>query len=79
MTAAPSGSLVRISYDSPHEVAMGDYLSTTTGRTYVVATVRRQEKGKHRGRWHLLCAVVDSVPPGTSKGGTFHPLRWYKP
>lgn len=66
---------MRIAYDSADQVAAGDALVTTTGRIYAVLEARQQEKGKHRGRWHLRCAVVDSW---TDDGGhRSHPLVWY--
>lgn len=72
---APPGALVRITYDSRDQVEPGDAIVTTTGRTYVVATVRRQLRGRHRGRWHLGCVVTDGGPPPDV---VVHPLRWYK-
>lgn len=75
MGAAPPGSVVRIYYDSPAELSPGDALVTTTGRTYLIASCRRQARGKHQGRWHLACVVVDVPPPA---GARVHPLRWYR-
>lgn len=76
MSAAPEGAVVGIYYDG-FAVAVGDALVTPTGRTYVVVSVRRQERGAHVGRQHLRCAVAE---PGSaeSSGAKVHPLRWYK-
>lgn len=75
MAAAGPGSVVKIHYDSAAEVSTGEALVTATGRTYIVVEVRRQTRGKHRGRWHLRCLVHDSGP---APGATVHPLRWYR-
>lgn len=74
MSVAPLGSVVGIYYDALREVVTGDALVTTTGRTYLVVAARRQQRGKHRRRWHLRCAVVEAAPAGAR----VHPLRWYK-
>lgn len=71
---APVGAVVSIYYDASAVVAEGDAIKTSTGRTYQVVAARRQERGKHRGRWHLRCLVVDDHPPGV----IVHPLHWYK-
>lgn len=72
---APAGAIVAITYDGRSELEPGHALVTTTGRMYVVVEARRQERGKHRGRWHLRCLVAgDELPEQT----TVHPLRWYK-
>ncbi len=48
---------------------------TPTGRCYVIDNARQQASGKHRGRWHLRCIVVEGeVPPGVR----VHPIFWYK-
>jgi hypothetical protein len=74
MSPAPPGSLVSIYYDARVDVQSGDAIVTTTGRTYLVASARRQQRGKHRGRWHLRCVVADGPPPADV---LVHPLRWY--
>lgn len=72
---APAGAEVSIHYDARRELEPGHAIVTTTGRTYLVVRARRQARGKHTGRWHLRCLVVDGAPlPGT----TIHPLRWYR-
>ena len=71
--AAAAGELVKISYDAPKGVTLelGDGLRTPTGRTYLIVGLRVQDKGKHRGRYHLQCAVGEPIP-----GRTFL-LVWY--
>lgn len=75
MAAAPPGAVVRITYDARVPVAAGDALVTPSGRTYLVVAARRQEGGKHRGRWHLRCAVAEGPAPA---GVTRHRLIWYR-
>lgn len=70
--AAPIGALVRIYYDG--FVSRGDFLqTTTTGRLYLVISVRVQRRGKYLGRRHLACIVASSTSPGAK----VRPLRWY--
>jgi hypothetical protein len=67
---------VSIYYDGSTELDQGDALRTPTGRLYVVAHVRVQQRGKHAGRQHLRCAVFSPgtmAPPGTR----VFPLHWY--
>ena len=70
--SAPLGAVVGIFYDGP-ALSPGDYLRTTTGRTYYVATVRVQRRGAHPGPQHLRC-LVDAPPPPTAR---VFSLRWY--
>lgn len=71
---APLGALVSIYYDSPRRVAPGDALVTPGGRTYLIAEVRIQARGKHVGRQHLKCIVGD----GSEKvAGETYPIYWY--
>ncbi len=74
MTAA-AGSLVRIYYDGRAELEPGHALMSTTGRTYIITEARRQEYGKHRGRWHLRCLVADGKP---ALNAVVYPLVWYR-
>jgi hypothetical protein len=53
---------------------VGDAIETPTGRTYVLTSVRRQERGMHVGRWHLRAIVVEKAP----EGAVVHPLYWYR-
>ena len=73
MNGAAIGAVVRIFYDGRPVVA-GDAIVTTTGRTYVVASVRVQRRGKHVGRQHLACMVAAAAPPGAKR----HRLHWYR-
>lgn len=45
-------------------MALGDIITTPTGRAYVVVAARQQTRGKGAGRWHLRAQVIpiDSVP-----------------
>lgn len=70
---APVGAVVSIYYDG-HAVAPGDALVTTTGRTYVVASVRVQGRGRHVGRQHLACLVA-TEPPADAR---VYKLHWYR-
>lgn len=76
MSAAAQGALVRLTYDGP-TVEPGDYLRTTsTGRLYLVQTVRRQDRGRNIGRQYLGCVVMgsDHVPEA---GARVRSLSWY--
>lgn len=70
---APIGAVVRLYFDSIDPVGREDFIQTPTGRTYRVLGGRVQQRGKHRGRQHLQCLVVDQAPPGA----TVHHLVWY--
>ncbi len=72
--AAALGAVVGIYYDGARPLAPGEALRTPTGRTYLVVDVRVQARGRHVGRQHLRCAVVDQLDAGT----VIHPLYWYK-
>lgn len=74
MPAAPIGATVRIYLDVAGPVEVGDAVQTQTGRTYLVASVRRQARGRHAGRWHLAVVVVASAPPTAH----VHRIRWYR-
>lgn len=79
MTGAAVGTEVYLYYDSPRDVREGDLIVvSSSGRTYLVRTVRVQQRGKHAGRRKHLRAVV--VPTGTSPaaGAVAHPLHWYR-
>lgn len=64
-------------YDGAAPVEPGDYIRTPTGRTYLVDSVRVQQKGYHVGRQHMLVTVMpsDHVPEDDAK---VHPLYWYR-
>lgn len=71
---ARAGDLVSLYYDSPRIVKVGEFLQTTTGRAYLIDSVRRQAKGAHVGRWHIKAIVCTEIP----QGSTVHPIYWYK-
>lgn len=74
VSRAPIGAEVKLTYDAPdRDVAAGDGIRTPSGRSYLVIASRRQERGKHAGRWHLRCIVVDGIPAGVA----IHPLFWH--
>jgi hypothetical protein len=78
VTAAPAGAEVGLYYDARRDVAVGDVVETTrTKRRYLVMKVRRQERGRHAGRWHLRCVVL---PPDADvdPDAVIHPVRWYR-
>lgn len=54
----------------------GDYIRTTTGRTYLVDTTRVQQQGIHAGRVHMATTVM---APGHQPelDAVVHPLAWY--
>lgn len=71
-----AGQPAALYYDGAAPVAVGDYIRTRTGRTYLVTGVRVQERGKHAGRQHLATVVMapDHVPEDDA---TVHPIWWY--
>lgn len=74
---APAGAEVGLYVDLVAVVAPGHVIQTQSGRRYGVVTVRRQERGKHAGRWHLRAVVLapeDELGPSTK----VHTIRWYK-
>ncbi len=77
MTARPAGSLVRLYYDSPRRVTAGDYLRTaTTGRLYLVHRVRVQDRGKHKGRQHIV-GIVMRPDHEVEADARVLPIQWY--
>ena len=72
---APIGAEVGIHVDLVDQVVAGDAIVTQTGRTYLVVSCRRQQRGIHAGRQHLRCLVAESPPPA---GVRVHRIRWYK-
>lgn len=70
---APIGSMVKFSYEAPDiEVTEGNILKTTSGRLYLVVSVRKQVKGFHAGLWHLVAIVIAREVHGAQ----IHPLYW---
>lgn len=70
----PIGSEVRIRYNVDFDVAEGDFLQTSTNRTYFVVSCRVQEKGSGAGIRHLRCLVV--APDEIQPKDTVHGLCW---
>jgi hypothetical protein len=72
---APAGAIVSIFYDPDPgaDPDVGDALRSRTGRTYIIVSARRQERGAHVGRLHLHCAVAE---PHADAARVF-PLVWY--
>jgi hypothetical protein len=77
MPGKPEGSVVRIYFDGARRLEEGDALQTPTGRTYLVVANRIQQRGKHKGRQHLACLVIDAGAAALEPGRIF-PLYWYK-
>lgn len=88
---APAGAVVRIYVDLAQRVVPGDVIQTQSGRRYGVLNLRVQMRGKHAGRQHLECVVLDVgesigfdgpwrrlVGGEGDKLGTLHTIRWYK-
>lgn len=71
---AAIGSEVGLYFDTDDTIAIGDVITTGTGRAYGVIAVREQLRGKHAGRKHLRVVVLESAPVD----GVIHLLRWYK-
>jgi hypothetical protein len=74
---APIGATVRIYVDLSSTVAVGDLIETTSGRRYSVLGVRVQRSGRHFGRQHLQCLVVEPDWLPDPPVGTLHRIRWY--
>jgi len=87
---APVGANVGLYVDLVARVAVGDIIETQTGRRYGVLAVRVQMRGKHAGRQHLRCVVVepdtDRKIVATQNGDgidiaevptRIHRIRWY--
>lgn len=76
MMAAPVGTNVGLYYDGLAEVEVGEYIRTKTGRSYLIDSVRIQQRGTHVGRQHLRCIVVaaEDIAPDA----TVHRMWWYR-
>lgn len=69
----PVGAVVRITYDSECSISLDHVLKTPSGRAYRILELRRQMRGKHAGRYHLRCIVIDEIPDDA----IVHPICWY--
>lgn len=70
------GESARLYYDGWATLDVGDYIQTRTGRTYLITSVRVQERGLHKGRQHVNTVVMEpdhQVEPDA----TVHPIFWY--
>jgi len=81
---APAGAVVRIYVDLVARVNVDDVIETQTGRRYHVIGVRVQQRGKHKGRQHLACAVLGEdelsyagMQPDHPLVPAVHRIRWY--
>lgn len=73
---APIGRVVGLYIDTRTDhVDEGDVIRTQTGRSYRVVESRRQERGKHIGRWHLQALVVD--PASVTAEDRVIEIVWY--
>lgn len=77
---APVGAIVSIYVDLVESVSTGDLIETQSGRRYMTVGVRVQQRGKHVGRQHLRCVVIDrdDVCPSAMVGRAVHKIHWYK-
>ena len=73
--AAGIGSVVSLYMDTPRKLEVGNAIQTGSGRLYEITALRRQERGKHTGRWHIGALVVDPALADTYD--RIIPLAWY--
>lgn len=77
--ARPVGSDVGLFMDMRERLHPGDALvAATTGRCYLVRTVREQARGLHIGRQHLRAVVfasIDDLPADPDRAVL--PFAWY--
>lgn len=80
---APAGAIVGLYVDLVARVEVGDVIETQTGRQYQVVERREQTRGKHAGRQHLRCLVLDERGAGLViadvevREPVVHRIRWY--
>lgn len=73
---APLGAEVGIAYDTDTPVCVGDFLVTSTGRTYLITKVRLQQRGQKAGiTHHLRCMVVQQSD--IEPGDTVYGIQWH--
>ena len=74
MAGKPIGSEVGLYFDTMRDVAVGDVIRSS-GSNYRVIKVRRQERGKYSGRWHLRAVKIadEDIEPDDE----VHALYWY--
>lgn len=76
MSARIGAEVTIAPYDTDDPVQDGEYVVTTTGRSYRVLEARCAQRGAHAGRrWHLTCVVVD--PDDVPADAVVHSLSWY--
>lgn len=73
---APAGAVVSLYMDTLRLMEVGDEVRTRSGRRYEVVGLRRQERGKHKGRWHIQARVLPVEHP-LDPDVTVHTLWWY--
>ena len=73
---APIGAVVSLYMDTLRTIEEADVIRTPSGRSYRVASVRRQAKGIHVGRWHMQCVVID--PATIQADDHVIDLIWYR-
>lgn len=74
----PEGSNVTLFYDTNKFVSPGHYIRTSTGRTYVVRSMKRVKDGPNGRRLSLSCIVVSPNEPETHPSPVIHNLWWYR-
>lgn len=72
---APVGRQVGIYMDTARHIEPGDVIQTQTRRSYLVDTVRVQQRGVHVGRQHLRCTVIAEAD--VPADAVIHPIFWY--
>lgn len=76
MSAAVGAEVTIAPYDTEDPVEHGEYLVTTTGRSYLVLEAQCAQRGAHAGRrWRLQCLVVE--PDDVPADAVVHDLAWY--
>lgn len=74
--SAGVGSIVSLYMDTLSTLEVGHAIQTGTGRLYEITALRQQQKGKHRGRWHIQAIVAR--PDTAATYPRVIPLRWYR-
>jgi hypothetical protein len=75
MRGKPPGSIVSLYFDSPTLMREDDVIRTESGKCYRVVSNRVQERGKHVGRQHLTCRVIEEAE--VTADDFVMPIYWY--
>lgn len=75
---APKGAIVKLYFDTRRVLEVHAIVrSGATGRCYRIVEARRQEKGKHAGRWHVQGLVLGILTDEQLEGEDVYTYRWY--